>query len=115
MVDGPSAGLAMAAAMYSAITGSPIAGDAAMTGEISVNGYILPVGGVKAKLRAAERMGLRCVLIPWDNRSDASACKIDVIPVHTLSEALKLLNCTQEQVAKPTRPEGLLAAKAVEN
>ena len=71
LVDGPSAGLAMAVAMRSAIAGEPVAADAAMTGEISVTGAVLSVGGVRAKVRAAARARLRRVLIPWDNRDEA--------------------------------------------
>ena len=91
LVDGPSAGLAMAVAMRSAIAGEPVAADAAMTGEISVTGAVLPVGGVRAKVRAAARARLRRVLIPWDNRDEAGAESIEVIPVRTLAEALELL------------------------
>ena len=110
MVDGPSAGLAMAAAMHSAITGEPVAPDAAMTGEISVSGDILPVGGVRAKVRAAERAGLKRVLVPWDNRAEAGKGKIEVIPVRTLKQALKLLRVPAEPPAHATAAAGVLAA-----
>lgn len=110
MVDGPSAGLAMAVAMHSAITGEPVAPDAAMTGEISVGGDILPVGGVRAKARAAERAGLKRVLVPWDNRAEAGEGRIEVIPVRTLKQALKLLRAPAESPARATAAAGVLAA-----
>ena len=87
----PLAGLAMAVAMRSAIAGEPVAPDAAMTGEISVTGAVLSVGGVRTKVRAAARAGLRRVLIPWDDRDEAGEGGIEVIPVRTLQEALELL------------------------
>ena len=110
MVDGPSAGLAMAAAMHSAITAQPVAADAAMTGEISVNGYILPVGGVRAKVRAAARAKLKRVLVPWDNRDEAGNAEIEIVPVRTLEQALALLNVPAPGSSSPTLMEGVLAA-----
>ena len=115
LVDGPSAGLAMAVAMRSAIAGEPVAADAAMTGEISVTGAVLPVGGVRAKVRAAARARLRRVLIPWDNRDEAGAESIEVIPVRTLAEALELLRAPVAASAPSPAAAGVLAASPAES
>ncbi len=68
--DGPSAGVAMATAIVSIMTGIPIRHDVAMTGEITLRGRVLPIGGLKEKLLAAARGGIKTVLIPEDNAKD---------------------------------------------
>ena len=73
--DGPSAGVALACAVLSAVTGAPAAGEWAMTGEITLHGRVLPVGGVKEKLLAAYRMGIKRILLPRENEKDLE--KID--------------------------------------
>ena len=91
-VDGPSAGAAMAAAAYSALTGRPLDGAAAITGEIGVAGEIRPVGGVPVKIDAARRAGLSRVLIPkanWMERFENAG--IEVLPVATFDEVIALL------------------------
>ncbi|HLH11913.1 MAG TPA: endopeptidase La [Methylovirgula sp.] len=93
--DGPSAGVAMATAIVSTMTGIPIRRDIAMTGEITLRGRVLPIGGLKEKLLAALRGGLKKVLIPADNAKDLAeipdAVKngLDIVPVSRMDEVLK--------------------------
>ena len=93
--DGPSAGVAMFTALASQFTGRPVLADVAMTGEISLRGAVLPIGGLKEKLLAAARAGLKTVLIPHENAKDLAEVpaeaksKLKVIPVRTVDEVLK--------------------------
>jgi ATP-dependent Lon protease len=92
--DGPSAGVAMCTAIVSALTGIPIRKDVAMTGEITLRGRVLPIGGLKEKLMAALRGGLRTVLIPKDNEKDLAEIPdnvkkgLEIVPVATADEVL---------------------------
>jgi ATP-dependent Lon protease len=93
--DGPSAGVAMATAIISVLTGIPVRKDVAMTGEITLRGRVLPIGGLKEKLLAALRGGVRTVLIPKDNEKDLAdipdnvKAGLEIIPVSTVDEVLK--------------------------
>lgn len=90
-IDGPSAGIAIAVALYSAIMDIPVSGDLAMTGELSIRGKVKPVGGIAVKLEAARRTGIKKVLIPSENWHDMySNIGIDVIPVDNISEVLDI-------------------------
>ncbi|MFZ2029432.1 MAG: endopeptidase La [Vitreimonas sp.] len=92
--DGPSAGVAMATAIVSVLTGNPVRKDIAMTGEITLRGRVLPIGGLKEKLLAALRGGVKTVLIPKDNEKDLAEIPdnvktgMDIIPVGTVDEVL---------------------------
>ncbi|MBF0332171.1 MAG: endopeptidase La [Alphaproteobacteria bacterium] len=92
--DGPSAGVAMCTAIVSALTGIPIRKDVAMTGEITLRGRVLPIGGLKEKLLAALRGGLKTVLIPKDNVKDLADIPdnvkrgLNLVPVGTADEVL---------------------------
>lgn len=94
-VDGPSAGAAMAAAVYSAITGIKMDGAAALTGEISIDGEILPVGGVPEKISAAVAAGAQRVLIPRSNYEGSFREYPQVICVDTLQDVLNELKCEE--------------------
>jgi ATP-dependent Lon protease len=92
--DGPSAGVAMAVAMISVLTGVPIRNDVAMTGEITLRGRVLPIGGLKEKLLAALRAGIKTVLIPKENEKDLAdipdnvKAGLEIVPVATVDEVL---------------------------
>ena len=89
-VDGPSAGIAMFLAVYSAFTEKPVPNTIALTGEISIHGQVLPVGGVAAKLQAAKEAGADCVFIPVENRKESFANPdLRVIPVAEVQEILE--------------------------
>jgi ATP-dependent Lon protease len=94
--DGPSAGVGMCVAMVSAITGIAVRADVAMTGEITLRGEVLPIGGLKEKLLAAARGGIRTVLIPRENERELSEVPanikedLDIIPVQWIDEVLPL-------------------------
>ena len=92
--DGPSAGVAMAVAITSVLTGIPIRKDLAMTGEITLRGRVLPIGGLKEKLLAALRSGVKTVLIPSENEKDLAEVPenvksgLEIIAVATVDEVL---------------------------
>jgi ATP-dependent Lon protease len=92
--DGPSAGVAMAVAMISVLTGVPVRKEVAMTGEITLRGRVLPIGGLKEKLLAALRSGVKTVLIPAENEKDLADVPdnvkgaLTIIPVATVDEVL---------------------------
>jgi ATP-dependent Lon protease len=93
--DGPSAGVAMCTSIVSALTGIPVRKDVAMTGEITLRGRVLPIGGLKEKLLAALRSGVKTVLIPKDNEKDIEEIPnnvkryLEIIPVTTADEVLE--------------------------
>ena len=92
--DGPSAGIAMVTALVSVLSGVPVRADVAMTGEITLRGRVLPIGGLKEKLLAALRGGIRTVLIPEENRKDLADIPknvtqgLEIIPVKWIDEVL---------------------------
>ena len=92
--DGPSAGITMATAVLSALTKIPARSDVAMTGEITLRGRILPIGGLKEKILAAHRAGIKNVLIPKENGRDLDEItdnvrkKIEIVLVDTMDEVL---------------------------
>ncbi len=94
--DGPSAGVAMAVAIISVLTGVPVRKDIAMTGEITLRGRVLPIGGLKEKLLAALRSGVKTVLIPAENEKDLAEVPesvksgLEIVAVATVDEVLKL-------------------------
>lgn len=91
-VDGPSAGVAMLAAAVSALTGQPVEGSCAVTGEISVQGRVKPVGGVPAKVEAARLAGLNRVIVPQENREEVlHVTGIEVCAASDVRQALQLL------------------------
>ena len=99
--DGPSAGIAITTALVSILTGIPVRADVAMTGEITLRGEVLPIGGLKEKLLAAHRGGIKTVLIPHQNVKDLADIPeniknhLDIHPVQWIDEVLALALSSQ--------------------
>jgi len=108
--DGPSAGVAMATAIISIITGIPVRKDVAMTGEITLRGRVLPIGGLKEKLLAALRGGIKTVIIPEENAKDLVDLpeevkqKLELIPVSRMEEVVKIALVRQPEAALLEEP-----------
>jgi ATP-dependent Lon protease len=125
--DGPSAGVAMATAIASAMSGRPVLRDVAMTGETTLRGRVLPIGGVKEKVLGAQRAGITRIILPRDNEADLEdipeevRAKLEFHCVSTLDEAFDL--ALAEAARPPAAPrngrvgaewnEGAMAAREV--
>jgi ATP-dependent Lon protease len=114
--DGPSAGVGMCTSMVSALTGIPVRADVAMTGEITLRGEVLPIGGLKEKLLAAQRGGIKTVLIPEENTKDLAEIpdniknKLDIHPVKWIDQVLEMaLERKPEPLAEVTEKVAVVA------
>ena len=110
--DGPSAGVAMCTALVSVCTGIPVRADVAMTGEITLRGEVLPIGGLKEKLLAARRGGIKTVIIPKENERDLKEVpdnikdKLEILAVKWIDEVLAI---ALESMPEPLSDEDYLA------
>jgi len=110
--DGPSAGIAMCTALVSVLTNIPVRSDVAMTGEITLRGEVLPIGGLKEKLLAAHRGGIRTVIIPKENERDLKEipenikADLEIKPVKWIEEVLEI---ALESMPEPLSDEEFLA------
>ena len=118
--DGPSAGVGICTAMVSVLTGIPVRADVAMTGEITLRGEVLPIGGLKEKLLAAHRGGIKTVLIPEENVRDLVEIpeniknKLDIRPVKWIDQVLKMaLERSPEPLPDAAVPAGDVVAAVV--
>jgi ATP-dependent Lon protease len=116
--DGPSAGVAMCTALVSALTKVPVRSSVAMTGEITLRGEVLPIGGLKEKLLAAHRGGIETVLIPWENERDLTEMpknikqNLSIRPVRWIDEVLDIALIGRPE-AEAVKPDGEPEAVAV--
>jgi ATP-dependent Lon protease len=113
--DGPSAGVTMTTALASLLSGRPVRADTAMTGEVSLTGRVLPIGGVKQKLLAAHRAGIGTVLLPARNGpdlDDVPAAVRDELTVHLVSDVREVLELALEPALGPAFDPRALAASA---
>ncbi|CAM4054086.1 endopeptidase La [Bordetella tumulicola] len=120
--DGPSAGIAITTAMVSALSRIPVRADVAMTGEITLRGEVLPIGGLKEKLLAAHRGGIKMVLIPEENVKDLAEIPdsvknhLEIVPVRWIDRVLELaLERYPEPLADDETPKEPLVAKPAES
>ena len=118
--DGPSAGIGMTTALVSTLTGIPVRADVAMTGEITLRGEVLPIGGLKEKLLAAVRGGIRLALIPEENVKDLAEIpdaikgKIEIRPVKWIDQVLELALERMPEPLREEKPAEPIAAKAAD-
>ena len=116
--DGPSAGIGMCTALVSALTKIPVRSEVAMTGEITLRGEVLPIGGLKEKLLAAARGGITTVVIPVDNKKDLTEIpdnikgNLDIRPVKWIDEVLEIALASQPTPLAPPAPAAAEPAKA---
>jgi ATP-dependent Lon protease len=109
--DGPSAGVTMVVALASLLTGKPVKGNVAMTGEITLRGQVLPVGGIKDKVLAAHRLGVDTVLLPKKNENDLDDLPEDVrgkltfVPLEQIDQALDVALLNGQQAQKQVHSE----------
>ncbi len=114
--DGPSAGIAMTTALVSVFTNIPVRADVAMTGEITLRGEVLPIGGLKEKLLAAHRGGIKTVLIPEQNVKDLAEIpdnvknKLEIVPVRWIDKVLEIALESQPTPLPPPLEEAAVAA-----
>jgi ATP-dependent Lon protease len=111
--DGPSAGVTMVTALTSLLTGRPVRGEVGMTGEVTLNGRVLPIGGAKQKLLAAQRAGLTEVFLPARNEPDLDDVPADVladVTVHLVGDVLDVVTSAIEQAPAAEVPAGVAAA-----
>jgi ATP-dependent Lon protease len=115
--DGPSAGISMATALISAITNRPVHTDVAMTGEITLRGRVLPIGGLREKSLGALRAGIKTIIIPEKNRNELSEIpknvkrKIKFLPVSTIDEVIALALGDKLKVPAPSKTKKTTKAK----
>ena len=111
--DGPSAGITMATALYSALSGKKVKHEVAMTGEITLRGKVLPIGGLNEKSMAAYKNGIKTVIIPKENTRDLSEIdeevkdNVNFIPVSDIKEVLAVAVLEKTQKAKPSKKKSL--------
>jgi len=116
--DGPSAGVGMCTALVSALTGIPVKAEVAMTGEITLRGEVLPIGGLKEKLLAAHRGGITKVLIPEENEKDLAEipdnikAKLEIIPVRWIDQVLEVALAHQPTPLPDGQVSGAAKAKS---
>ena len=103
--DGPSAGITICASIVSALTKIPVRCDVAMTGEITLRGKVLPIGGVKEKLLAAHRMGLRTVLLSKDNEKDLAEVPQEILASLTTKFVETMDEVLQVALERPIQPQ----------
>lgn len=119
--DGPSAGIAMVTAIVSVLTGIPVRKDIAMTGEVTLRGRVLPIGGLKEKLLAALRGGIKKVLIPAENAKDLADIpdnvknNLEIVPVSRVGQVLEHALVRQPEPIEWTEPATPVAATSAED
>jgi ATP-dependent Lon protease len=110
--DGPSAGVTMVTALTSLATGRPVRAEVGMTGEVTLNGRVLPIGGVKQKLLAAQRAGLTEVFLPQRNEPDLDDVPAEVLEAVTVHLVADVLDVVRGALAAPASAAGSSGAAA---